>query len=279
MNTHTSIVLLRVFIIIFFIVPVFTFATDARLVTSPYLYNFNSPDSRLIEAMNDTTSTSPYWWLNSGGYMNIKDGKGSTVIGNLDQADKWRLLYSQNNPEDTDNGFHPQNIFRLLTRSKWQNAREEAYFSIKTSNLSKSQNRNQSNGILLFSRYQNSNNLYYAGVRVDGSAIIKKKVDGKYFTLAEIKSYFPGKYDHTTNPNLLPKDKWIGLRLETINTANQSVEIRLYTDVGWTGKWTLAAKATDNNSSFGRSLLDAGSGGIRTDFMDVEFDNFRFSNL
>lgn len=254
-------------------------ASTAKAVTSPYLYNFNSSGT-LAEASDFSASWSPYWWVNSGGYMLLSGGRGGTVQGALSATDPWRVLYSINNPTDTDNGYHPQNIFRLVTRTKWGNAREEAYFVIKKDNLSSSPNRNQSNGLLLFNRYQDGANLYYTGVRVDGSAVIKKKINGTYYTMAEIRGVFPGTYNSNSNPDLLPKNKWIGLRSEVLNMPDGKVEIRLYTDLGWTGKWNLVASAVDDGKSYGgAAFTEEGYGGIRTDFMDVQFENFRFQNI
>jgi hypothetical protein len=59
---------------------------------------------------------------------------------------------------------------------------------------SNSIHRMASNGVLLFNHYLDGDNLYYVGIRVDGSAIVKKKKDGVYYTM-ESKRVFPGKYD------------------------------------------------------------------------------------
>jgi hypothetical protein len=70
------------------------------------------------------------------------------------------------------------------------------------------------------------------------------------------------------------------MRTETKTNANGTVSISLYSDVGNTGSWKLVASATDDGTSYGGSPITAsGSGGIRTDFMDVQFDNFRIENL
>ena len=126
-------------------------------------------------------------------------------------------------------------------------------------------------------RYQNGNNLYYAGIRVDGNAIIKKKLNGKYYTLASSK-IFPGTYNRISNPNLLPKNKWIGLKTEVTN-VNGKVNIKLYVDEGRTGNWVLVLDKTDSGGRFGTPITSAGYGGIRTDFMDVEFEEFWEINL
>lgn len=261
--------------------PVRSFAATAATITSPsYFYNFNTPGT-LVETGSESETSSPYWWLNSGAYMiATKDGRGETYQGSLPATNPWRVLYAANNPVDTDNGYHPQNIFRLVTRSKWGDASQEAYFDIKAYNLSNSPQRYDPNGLLLFNRLQDSQNLYYAGVRVDGSAVIKKKINGIYYTMKQVYGVFPGVYNHDTNPNLLPLNKWIGVKTDVVNQADGSVKINLYVDKGWSGNWVLVASAVDNGSSYGgHAFTTPGFGGIRTDFMDVVFENFRFKNL
>ena len=255
-----------------------TLATATAPVTSPYVYNFNT-GGLLHEVGSLDESSSPYWWVNSGGSLTLANGRGQTIQGDLSSLSPWRTLYRANNPTDTDSGLHPQNIFRLVTRSKWQNAREEAYFIITKDNLSASSNRNSSNGLLLFNRYQDGSNLYYTGIRVDGAAVIKKKLNGSYHTLAYVPGIYPGVYNRNTNPNLMPKNKWIGLRSETETLSNGSVRIRLYLDKGWQGQWTLIAEAIDSGTQLGAPIQKAGYGGIRTDFMDVLFENFRFTTI
>jgi len=254
------------------------YAGIAAVVTSPFVYTFNSTGT-LKEAGDAGASSSPYWWLNSGAYTHLGGGVGKTVQGNLPSLDVWRLLYAVSNPLDTDNGYRPQNIFRLFTRSSWQNAEQSAYMKIKKDNLSSSPNRNGSNGLLLFNRYQSNGDLYYAGIRVDGAAVIKKKKGGTYYTMA-YKKIFSGTYNKQSSPNLLPHNEWVGVRSEVVNNANGTATIRFYTDVGKTGVWKLVLSAVDDGRKFGGSSIAAsGSGGIRTDFMDVEFDDYKFITL
>lgn len=244
-------------------------------LVSAFSYSFSSTGV-LQEAGDLSESTSPYWWVNSGAYMKIDGATGSTAKGSLDNTNPWRVLYSAANPTDTDNGYHPQNIFRLVTKdASFQNLRQEAYFKITKDNLSSSSNRNASNGLLLFNRYQNGQNLYYTGVRVDGSAVIKKKKGGTYTTLVQKHGVFPGTYDTSKKDSLLPKDVWIGLRSEVRDNADGSVNVKLYMDKGQTGRWTLIAEATDKSDT----IKGAGSGGIRTDFMDVSFDDFKLDKI
>jgi len=244
---------------------------------SPFQYEF-SQDSVLFESGTVEKSTSPFWWVDSGGMLVIRSGLGQTIHGALPENDYWHQLYLKNNPMDTDGGSHPQNIFRLVTKSQWHDSLEEAYLKIDEYNLSESSNRNESNGLLLLSRYQNQNNLYYAGVRVDGLAVIKKKINGVYYTLVQ-NPLLPGDYDRNTKPILLPLHEWIGLRLKTETISPNVVKLDLYTDIGKTGEWKLAAEAFDDQGSFGLINDSKAFGGIRTDFMDVSIDNFHIEEL
>jgi len=233
----------------------------------------------LYETAAIDDSRSPYWWLNSGAKMIINDGVATTVEGALDSGDPWFRSYAKDNPTDTDGGRHPQNIFRLVTKDSWLDYIQEAYFKIDALNLSSSPNRNESNGLLLFNRYQDGDNLYYAGIRVDGAAVIKKKIHGIYYQMA-YHSVFPGKYDRAKAPNLLPTNTWIGLRTIVYNDTSGGATVKLYIDIGKTGNWTLAASASDDGSGIGGApIMASGHAGIRTDFMDVEFDDFKVTRI
>lgn len=233
------------------------------------------------EAGNMSESTSPSWWVSSGAYFYSRNGVGITILGELSFADPWRVAFSIANPLDTDNGYHPQNIFRLVfIKNQWQNFRQEAYFQIIKDNLSVSPNRNASNGLLFFNRYQDAFNLYYTGIRVDGYAVIKKKINGTYYTMA-YKPFIKGlAYNRDSNPDLLPKNTWIGLRSEIKTDSSGVVNIRLYVDNGKTGNWVLAAEAKDDGKIYGNSpILKEGYVGVRTDFMDVELDGYTINSL
>ncbi|MEK6873633.1 MAG: hypothetical protein AABW91_02215 [Nanoarchaeota archaeon] len=270
--------ILSTIIIILFLVFISSLvsATPAANVSSPFNYYFSSSGT-LYESGSESESSSPYFWLNSGAKLIISNGTGKTVQKELGSNDKWRLIYLSSNPIDTDNGYHPQNIFRLITRSKWQNSQEITYFKINKDHLSSSPNRDAYNGLLLISRYQNGDNLFYSGIRVDGNAIIKKKINGVYYTLSS-KKVFSGIYDKNTNPNLLPKNTWIGLKTQ-IKNINGQTNIKLYMDKNKTGNWALIAEANDNGTKYGKQIINEGYVGIRTDFMDVEFDDFSLKNI
>jgi hypothetical protein len=236
--------------------------------------NFDSTYS-LKETGSMDKSNNPNWWLSSGGYFYSANGVGNTILGPLSAIDPWRVAYSLSNSLDTDNGYYPQNIFRLVLRSQWQNFTQEAYFKIDKDNLSANPNRNASNGLLFFNRYQDAFNLYYTGIRVDGYAVIKKKINGAYYTMA-YKPFINGPaWDKDNNPDLLPKNIWIGLRSVVQNNTDGTISIKLYVDNDRTGNWVLVAEAKDDGKSYGGSVFSsAGYAGIRTDFMDVEFNGY-----
>jgi hypothetical protein len=228
-------------------------------------------DGTLEETDRMENSASPDWWVNSGGWFLQRGGVGSTWIGEAPSDSRWRQAYRFSNPWDTDQGAHPQNLFRLITRSVWSAPAQQVYFRIAADNLSPSANRDRSNGVLLFSRYADGDNLYYAGVRVDGSAVIKKKTGGAYATLAEA-PWYPGTYDRAASPNLIPHAAWIGLRT-VLQTEGGRITIQLYIDPDHSGFWILALQAVETMDP-SRPSAQAGFAGIRTDFMDVEFEDY-----
>lgn len=245
-------------------------------ISSDVIFSDNFNENEAIEefgSMNE--SLSQYWWVNSGAFFIKKDGVGKTLFGEIDTDSKWQSAYVKHNAVDTDTGIHPQNIFRLVTRSKWQSFTQEVYFEIAKLNMSASANRDVSNGVLLFNRYQNGDNLYYTGIRVDGMAVIKKKINGEYYTMAQ-KPFYDGVYNRNSNPNLIPMQKWIGVKSEIKTNFDNTVNIKVFIDKDKTGNWLLAATATDDGKSYGGApILSEGYAGIRTDFMDVEFDDYR----
>lgn len=245
-------------------------ATPAPPEVRSLKYAFDA-ESILEESDRMDHSASPDWWLNSGGWFVQHAGVGSTWIGDAPAPSKWRKLYNQTNPADTDQGTHPQNLFRLITRTKWLVPSQRAFFRILTDRLSSSANRNPSNGLLLFNRYIDENNLYYAGIRVDGFAVIKKKVARSYTTLAETRIY-PGIYDRTRNPNVIPHEIWIGLGTD-VREENDRVTIVLSLYDDRSGEWKPILQAVDDSDA-DSPLARPGSAGIRTDFMDVEFDDY-----
>ena len=211
-------------------------------------------------------SSSSAFWLNSGGEFFFSGGFGRTIEGELPAAHRWRQAYARSSSVDTDGGTHPQNLFRLINRQMFGNFTQETTFTIRRLNLSRSPNRNQSNGVLLFEHYRDGDNLYYAGVRVDGAAVVKKKLRGQYHTLG-IAPIYPGTYDRNRSPNLLPVGRPVTIRTETRSNGDGSVEISLFVD------GNPAIEVRDGNVG-GPAIAEAAFAGIRTDFMDVDFASY-----
>lgn len=236
----------------------------------------NTDHPKLTEKNHANRHAAPNWWLNSGGYLYQTKNGASTVQGKLSDNDRFRLLYAKSNPLDTDNGYRPQNLLRLVTAAKFKNFTQQVFFNIKKINLSDSPNRNQSNGVLLFHRYLDGDNLYYVGIRVDGYAIVKKKLHGKYYTLKSTPVY-SGKYNRDTLPNLLPINQRIGIKTVISTNAIGNVDIKMYLNDKQLGTdWTQVLQIEDTGADAGL-ILKKGYAGIRSDFMDVFFDNYQAS--
>ncbi len=258
-----------------------TYASEARPVTSPFLYNF-SWNGILEEAGIMSESSSPYFWINSGAKLIIENGSGKTVQKSLSQGDRWQSLYKTANPLDTGEGYFPQNIFRLVTRSSWKNLREELRFKIAKINMTDTPNRNGYSGLLLFSRYKDSQNLYYAGIRMDGKATIKKKINGAYYTMAEAKVFSADSgYDKEANPNLIPGNKWMRIKMETKDLPDGSVSISLFLDKTDLGTYAQILSATDKPGLYGGTDTVKGPtyAGFRSDYMDLIFDDYKLTEM
>lgn len=231
--------------------------------------DFATP-SAVKEATTPEKSSSKSWWLESGAHFTTAGGVAGTVQGD-EPAGYYRTRYAERNARDTDGGVHPQNLFRLLTSRSWSGAiRQACSFRVRDYHLSDSPQRGAPNGLLLFSRYVDANNLYYAGIRVDGHVVVKKKSAGVYYTLAE-KPLLKGRFSRSESPTLLPSDEWIKLRCEVTDEADGSVVIALYR-LDDSGRAKLVLRGID--AGVGGEPLRAGHAGIRTDFMDVEFDDY-----
>lgn len=254
--------------------------TRTQTTSSGSSTNDSFSSNSLVEEINAMSlSSSSRWWVNSGGRFIVADGVGKTIQGDLVSTDAWYKEYLSSNPEDTDNGLHPQNIFRLVEKESWKSYTQQFYFNINKINVSTSPNRNASNGVFLFNRYQSGDNLYYTGIRVDGAVVIKKKYQGAYYTMA-YKKIRDGVYDIASNPNLLPVSKWFGVKSQLKDLSDGSVEIKFFTDEGKTGVWTEVLSVVDKPGVYGSNVISsAGYAGIRTDFMDISFDDYLIKSL
>lgn len=260
------------------LVPHVQLAASAAAVDASFVYDFKR-DGTLIEAKDPDASADPYLWLASGAKMILRRNQGATIEGGLHGLDIWRFRYAQRAALDTEGGYAPQNLFRLITRSVWENVRIEASFRITRDNFTESPRRNASNGLFLMPRYKAENETYLAGLRVDGMAVIRKKFHGTYVILAE-KKIFEGEYVREKDINLLPHNEWIMLRSDTTTDDEGLVHITLFMKLPDETKWTELLRATDDETlSSSPPITGALPVGIRSDFMDVEFDNLRVDIL
>lgn len=256
--------------------PIAEAATPLTL-PSPFLYTFNS-NGTIDEAGSMGEASSPYFWLNSGGRLIIQNGVGETVQGPLKTGDRWQLAYGLANALDTGNGYYPQNLFRLVTKSIWKNLLEEIHFKINRLNMTETPNRDGYSGVLLFSHYHDNDNLYYAGIRMDGTAVIKKKLNGTYYTLATAQIWNADSgYDKETNPNLIPGNRWMGMRTETKDLPDGGVTITLWLDQSNNGTWKQILSVVDTGVNGGAAVPGPAYAGIRTDYLDIDFDNYKLT--
>lgn len=236
----------------------------------------------IVESGSLDASRNADYWLNSGAEAYESDGTLSTLSGELPDGSDWRDYYASTNPADTDGGRHPQSIFRLLAKRSAENVAAQAYFSIRRHILSESANRNESNGVFLMTRYRDGDNLYYAGLRVDGYAVVKKKLGGAYHTLATAPVFSYARYDRAAMPNLLPENVPLGVRAEVFDAGEGRVQINVLIDIGKNGTWVPVIRAVDAGSGAASGTpVIAGEGlvGIRTDFMEVDIEEFSVESL
>ncbi|MDP3963894.1 MAG: hypothetical protein Q8Q39_05360 [bacterium] len=246
---------------------------------APFQYHWESA-AILYETGSAADSPSPYFWLNSGGLFFLEGGVGRTLQGALPKQSQWRLRYASANPQDSIDGYYPQNIFRLLTKNVWLDVEHEAYFRIRAHNSGDSPNENASNGVFLMSRYRgDGQSAYLAGMRVDGALVIKRKSDGAYATLAYQPHFGASPDAYRPHESLLPRDVWIGLRMVTVDEAD-GVSISLFIDEGRSRAWKKALGVIDAESdAMASDLHDPGHVGIRSDFMDIEIADWRLDAI
>ncbi|KKS85541.1 MAG: hypothetical protein UV60_C0007G0028 [Parcubacteria group bacterium GW2011_GWA2_43_11] len=255
-----------------------TETSKPKVPTQTFLYTFNVTEV-LEESGSSNLSSSNFFWLNSGARLEISDGIGSTIKGALTNGDPWRRAYAETNPLDTGNGLFPQNLFRLITQSLWENVDQELEFSIQKVNVLNTHDRDAFSGIFLMSRYVHSDTLYYAGIRMDGKAVIKKKYHGVYYTLAEAQLFTSSTpYDRVRFPNLIPTHTWYRMATQTITTSSGGVQIRLSFAYSLSSPLETVLITTDTGV-FGPPITAEGHTGVRTDYADVLFDNYKITTL
>lgn len=192
----------------------------------------------IAETLFLNTSKDPVFWLNSGQEIVFNDS-----LTNFNKG-----------------------VFRLITKEVFTNSTQAVYFNIDSVMTDSRQLPYDS--VSLYSRYVNKNNSYYAGIRVDGTIQIKKKIRGRDFDLVTKRQVFEGIYSRYKNPNLIPINTWFGIMTRTTNLSDGSVKIELFLDRG-NGNWDLAASVIDSNQPF-----LSGNGGILSDYLNVTFKDY-----
>jgi hypothetical protein len=255
--------------------PDFFKTKESRFVIDNFILN-----KEYEEISEEKRIFSDRWWVNSWAFFNIRGWKWSTNQWKLEKWSKWQTSYSKYNSwYDTDWWYYPQNIFRLILNTKFKNLEQYTYFKINKYILSKSKNRYESNWFLLFSRYIDADNLYYAWFRVDWDLVIKKKYKRQYYTLKS-KKVFDWIYDREKKPNLIPINKLIWIKLEMKNIEENKVRIKAYTDIHNSWVWTLVLDFEDSNESSDEQVLNnEWYAWVRSDFMDVEIDKYYIKEL
>jgi hypothetical protein len=259
------------------------FATTSEGIANVVFHDSFDRQGVIKEVNSISNSSDLNWWVSSGGYLLLNNSTASTIQGTLAKNDTFRIGFSSSDgKKDTDNGYRPQNIFRMVNRNTWSgNYTEELYFKYsKYNNMTNADGKNlgADNGVSLMVNYHDGDNLYYVGLRADGFAGIKKKMDGEYSELQNPVQIFPGQYKNYDN--LIPKDKWLGLRAvveqrhDTVSNKDQ-IYIALYTDDGkgdGSASWKYVTSYLDQDST---TIFKQGHTGIRTDFIDAQFKDFK----
>jgi hypothetical protein len=70
-------------------------------------------------------------------------------------------------------------------------------------------------------------------------------------------------------------NQWVTIKTEVKTNTDNSVSIKLYVDKDNTGNFILATSATDKTNP----ILSSGYAGLRLDFRDAQFDNFKISSF
>ncbi len=257
----------------------FASAATAANINLPFSYNFSYP-GQLEQAQTIDQSSSPYFWLKYGGRVKIANGVGSTITGSVPATDTWYKVYSKMDLVEFDNGSHPQNRFFMLMRNSGSetDTSSQVYLNHLASNLSNIKNVHEYNAESLVVRYQDDNNYYFASIRTDGYLTLRKKVGGVYKTLAS-KKVLAGSFNPTSAPDLIPTNKWIGLKVTVINSSTSMPTLTVYTDIGRTGTWRMELSATDDPAVYGQSIANAGLVGIKSDYSDMQFDDLIVTKL
>lgn len=196
----------------------------------------NTEDATNKRTLSETTISQPLFsddFERPGGLIAVEGRNGQQ-----DPLGKWKVtsgsLYTKN-----AQGYTRDPVFRVVTRqSNFRN------FALSADMLKTKLGIDAWDGLQLFFRYNDPDNLYAAGLRNDNSIHLKKKVKGTYTTLA-IAPVNSNKLYYRYNLKVLAA----GDHIEVFVDGQKYIDVR--------------------DSSF-----QTGRVGIRTDNIEAYFDNF-----
>ncbi|MBI4744784.1 MAG: carboxypeptidase regulatory-like domain-containing protein [Actinobacteria bacterium] len=171
-------------------------------------------------------------------YFDRPNGLLADHYGNSDPLNKWEVT-SQSFYAKDGRGWTNSPVFRAISKdSRFSN------FTLQAKMMKMNQGNDPWEGLQLFVRYQDSDNLYAVGLRNDNTIHIKKKVSGVYTTIGQA----------PLNTNRL--GYWYNVKVIAIEERIQVfVDEVKYLDV--------------QDSSFSEGKV-----GIRTDNIEAYFDDF-----
>jgi len=172
-------------------------------------------------------------------YFNRADGLLADNYGTNDPLGKWDVT-SQRLYVKNYQGYTDSPVFRAVTiKSDFSN------FSLSSDMMKTKLGVDDWDGLNLFFRYKDPDNLYVAGLRNDNFLQLKKKVGGTYYTLAQV-SLDSTQLNHWYNLKVIAK----GSNIQVFVDGQKNIEV---VDTSFT----------------------SGKVGIRTDNIDAYFDNYK----
>ena len=232
----------------------------------------NQPVQSVVEStvQNKTASTAEIVFP--------KDGSIERAASLEESTDPNFWLDSNQNLKFTDGITNASDKLSLVTKKEFGDSVQSVYFNVSSANDNLKE-RKAENMVGLYIRYVDERNYYAVGIGADGKVKIKKVSDGEEANLLfPQRQIFPGKYDETKNPDLIPNTDF-GLKVQAINSDNGSVTISVSMDWGY-DEWSpvvtvidspLSPLFPDPNPNY---LFSRGHGGIISDYMNVSFRGY-----
>lgn len=173
--------------------------------------------------------------------FNGADGLLANNYGSEDVLKKWKVT-SQKFHIKNKRGYTDSPVFRAVTqKSDFDN------FTLSTNAMKATLGKDAWDGLQVFFRYKDYDNLYAAGIRNDNALHLKKKVAGEYFELARVE-FDSNRLNHWYNIKVVAQNDHIQVFVDEI----------MYIDV--------------YDSSFSEGKV-----GARTDNITANFDDYTVS--